>query len=121
MAQVVKFIGLLVIILGAIFLFKPEAIKNLWNFFEKGKKIYLAGALRIIAGIIFLLSASDCRLRGFIAVLGLLFLLSGMLIFFIGPDKIKILLRWWGERPLFVLRIVSVVILGLGVLIVYAV
>lgn len=121
MALAVKFIGLLIIIMGAVFLFRPEAIRKLWAFFEKDKRLYLAGAVRIIFGIIFLLSASQCRLRGFIAVLGLLFLLSGMLIFFIGPDKIKVVLRWWSEKPLFVLRLAAIMIIGLGVLIVYAV
>ena len=46
MENVIKIIGIIIILIGILFLLKPDVMKKLMGFMKKGRRIYLAGLLR---------------------------------------------------------------------------
>jgi uncharacterized protein YjeT (DUF2065 family) len=71
--------------------------------------------LPLVAGILFLLSASASSQVTFIVVLGLLVLLKG-LVFLFGPrEKVKRMIEWWLQGSDKAYRVYAVVAIGLGV------
>jgi uncharacterized protein YjeT (DUF2065 family) len=117
---VIKIIGVIFILLGAGILLKPQILKKLMNFMKKGKRIYLAGTVRFVIGIIFLLGASAARNETVIAVIGILFLLGGLLIFVLGPDRIRRTLEFYSRQPDLLFRFISLIPIAIGGLVIYA-
>ncbi len=89
MVIAIKSIGVLFILVGILYLVKPEVFKRLMEFFKKGKRMYFAGLIRFILAVVFLLGASDCYIKWVIAAFGILFLISGLLVFMLGPKKAR--------------------------------
>ena len=116
----VRLIGLLIMALGIVVLVKPEQMRKLFVFFKQGKRIYAMGVLRIVLGIIFLLTATQCKMVGVITVLGILFLVAGILIFTLGKDKCIVFIEKVEGFSINVLRLLSLVAVGFGVLILIA-
>ena len=117
----VKLLALVIIGIGVAVLLNPEIMKRMVSFWEKEKRLYGAGVLRILFGIILLLAASQCRVAWIIALMGILFLVGGIVIFALRLKKIKAILKKWQEKPLTVLRLLGLVALLIGTLILNAV
>ena len=81
MENIIKIIGIIIILIGILFLLSPDVMKKLMGFMKKGRRIYLAGLLRFALSVIFLLGAGECNYKWIIAAFGVLFLISGLLIF----------------------------------------
>jgi len=118
MIVLVKIIGISMIGFGAIFLLSPKAMKQFMLFCEKGKRLYISGMLRILAGTIFLLAASDSRCVLVMVILGILLLIGGIIIFILGLDRVKTVLKAYYAKPPLVLRLFALVAIALGVLII---
>ncbi|KPK38997.1 MAG: hypothetical protein AMJ78_09145 [Omnitrophica WOR_2 bacterium SM23_29] len=121
MLILVKLIGIVIVAMGIIFLLNPEAMKRVINYWGQGKRLYLVGILRLLIGVVLLLSASQCRLVGAIVTLGILVLLGGIIIFALGLEKVKSILDWWDKKPLSVLRLLALIALAIGALLLYSV
>ncbi len=119
-SDVIKIIGIIVIVLGIAYLVKPGIMKWLLEFFKKGSSIYIAGLLRFVLGVVFLLAARECSKPTIIGVLGVLFLLGGFLIFILGPKRTRPILEWWQRKPEWVMRALALLTAAFGVLIIYA-
>jgi uncharacterized protein YjeT (DUF2065 family) len=120
MEIIVKIVGILILLIGIVFLLEPGVIKRLMEFMKKGKRVYFAGVLRFALAIIFLLGASGCDQKWIIAAFGILFLISGLLIFILGPEKIRQIFDWYQNQPALLFRIIAVIVLACGAIIVYS-
>lgn len=120
METAVKIIGIAIIVMGIIYLFRPSVAKQLMVFFKKDSRIYFAGLLRFIFGAIFLSAADECDRPAIITVLGVLFLAGGVLIFILGSGRMRRILEWWQSKPLWIMQILAVVTSCFGALIIYA-
>jgi hypothetical protein len=120
MDAVVKIVGIVIVLLAVLFLLKPDITKHLLGFFRRGKRIYLAAVVRLIMAIVFLLAARECDITWVIVVFGVLFLISGLLIFMIGAERIKPMLDWFQNKSPVVIRLVAVIILAVGAIIIYS-
>ena len=120
MEIVVKIVGILIIFIGIGYLLKPDIIKQLMAFFKKGKRVYFAAVLRFALAIIFLLGASGCDQKWIIAAFGILFMISGLLILILGPEKIRQIFDWYQNQPILLFRIIAAIVLACGAVIVYA-
>lgn len=121
MLILVKLIGIIMVGMGIIFLVSPKTMRQVMLLCEKGKRVYMAGILRILIGVIFLLAAPQARLAGVIVTLGILIIIAGGIIFILGLDRVKAILKWYYERPLLVLRLIALIAIVIGVLILYSV
>ena len=88
MEIIVKIVGILIVLIGIVFLLKPGVMKRLMEFIKKGKRVYFAAVIRFTLAIIFLLGAGECYQKWIIAAFGILFLISGLLILILGPERI---------------------------------
>jgi len=108
-------------LMGIAYLLRPDIIKKLMGFFKKGKRIYLAGLIRFALAVVFFVAARECRYPWIIFASGLIFLVGGLLIFLLGPEKIRRILEWYQEQPTLIFRIIALIVLLFGVIIILSV
>lgn len=119
MVILVRFIGILMACMGAIVILSPNVMKKMISFWRKGNRLYAGGVVRVLLGVVFLLSAPQTRLTGVIYTLGILMLLGGIVIFILGVKKLKAILDWWDKLPHYILRLMGFLILAIGALVIY--
>jgi membrane glycosyltransferase len=118
MGTVIKIIGVIIVSITIVFLVKPQVMRRLMVFFKKGNRIYLAGLIRLALAVVFLLGARECDITWVIVVFGILFLISGLLVFMLGPAKIGRMLDWYEKRSLILSRFLAAIILAVGAIII---
>jgi len=117
---VVKVIGIVFIFMAIVYFLKPDIMKRLMEFFKQGKRIYIAGVIRFVLAIVFLLAANQCERTWVIIVFGILFMISGLLVFTLGTKRLKSMLDWWQKQSVLLLRVIALITLAIGAVIIYA-
>jgi len=120
MKTIIQVLGILIVLVGIVYLLKPDVMKWLMEFFKQGKRIYLAGLIRLVLAIVFLLAARECDITWVIVAFGILLLISGILIFMLGPRRLKSILEWWQKQPTLLLRVLALIALAVGAVIIYS-
>jgi len=120
MLILVRALGVVIVGMASAILFNPKLLKTVMNFWRQDKRIYLAGAIRIVFGTVLLMAAPLCRLSIFIYTLGGLMMIAGLSIFMISPEWIYKMLDWWQTKPPLVARLMGLVALSIGALILYS-
>ena len=121
MLTLARAIGILIVTMGTAIALNPMVFKLVLNFWKKGKRIYIAGTVRLVFGALFLSIASSCRFPLVMTILGALMILGGILIFLIGPDRMKTIFIWWETRPPILMRLMGVIALSIGALIIFSI
>jgi len=117
---VIKSLGILFTLMGIAYLLRPEIIKKLMGFFKKGKRIYFAGLVRLALAVVFFVAASECRYFWIIFASGVIFLMGSLLIFLLGPDKIRRILDWYEGQPIVIFRVIALIVLVFGMVIIFS-
>jgi len=117
---VIKSLGILFVLMGIAYLLRPDIIKRLMGFFKKGIRIYFAGLIRFALAIIFLVGARECRYFWIIFASGIIFLSGGLLIFMLGPEKIRRIFDWYEQQPALIFRVIALVVLVFGAIIIFS-
>ena len=120
MDTVVKIIGIGIMILGVAYFAQPGIMKWLMIFFKQGERIYISGVMRLVLGIVFLLSARECSIRWIIILCSIIFIAGSAVIFMLGPRKFEPFISWAERQPAWVLRIIAVFVAVFGGIIIYA-
>lgn len=120
MDTVIKIIGTVIVCMGLAYLISPGLLKAIMRFFAVGSRLYLAAVVRFGLAIVFFLGARECDMRWVIALFGLIFMLSGLLIFMLGLQRSKSIISWYQRQPASIFRVVAVIVLVVGLIIVYA-
>ena len=117
MKELIRLIGVTCIAAGIIYMLRPDLPKRLMAFAAKGRRIYLAGILRFAMAVVFLIGAEKCRYKWLIVACGIGFLISGLLVFMLGPKRLNPMLAWFTKQPNLIIRIFAVIALAIGVVI----
>jgi len=120
MVHLVWIIGALIGAWGLLAVFAPEKMRRFVRFMGEEKRYYLAALFRLIVAVIFLILGRDVQQTRIILLLGLLFLIGGILVLVIPQPKIKGMLNWWITKPLWVYRLWGVAAVVFAALIIYA-
>jgi hypothetical protein len=120
MILLVKVMGIFAASMGLMIIINPEVTKGVIAYWQRGTNIYAVGLLRVILGVVFLLSVPHARNWEAIFGLGVILLLSALLLFALGLGKAKEILDWWGKRPHYFLRLMGILACAIGVLIIYS-
>jgi len=120
MDTVIKILGIIFVFIAIVYLLKPEAMNRMMDFFKQGKRIYFAGLIRFVLAVVFLLGARECDIPWVIATLGIVFLISGLLIFMLRLEKLKSILEWYQEQSLLLLRVIASIALLVGAIVIYS-
>ena len=117
---VIKIIGIIIAFVAILYLLKPDVMEWLMQFFKQGKRIYFAGLIRFALAIVFLLAATKCNKPKVIGAFGILFIISGLLVFIIPLEKIKAYIGWWQKQSSLLLRVIALIALAIGAVIIYS-
>ncbi|MGD8501292.1 MAG: hypothetical protein PVJ86_11630 [Phycisphaerales bacterium] len=117
---VIKSLGIIFALIGVAYLLRPDVMKRLMGFFKKGRRIYFPGLIRFALAVVFFVGARECRYPWVILVFGILFLIGGLLIFVLGPEKIRRLLDWYKEQPTLIFRVIALIVLAVGAIIIFS-
>jgi hypothetical protein len=120
MGTIIKVIGTVIVFIGLVYLIKPTVLKGTMRFFAKGSRLYLAAMVRFALAIVFFSGARHCGIRWVIVLFGLIFLLSGILIFMLGLKNSKVIIRWYLDQPNLIFMVVATIVLAVGLIILYA-
>jgi uncharacterized protein YjeT (DUF2065 family) len=118
---VIKSLGILFAVIGIVYLLRPDFLKWMMEFFKKGNRIYFSGVLRFALAVVFLVGARECRYPWVIFIFGILFLIGGLLIFSLGPKKIRRMFDWYLRQSSLVFRAIALIVLIVGAVVIYSV
>jgi len=117
---VIQSLGIVFALVGIVYLLRPDIMKWLMEFFKQGRRMYFAALIRLILAVVFLLAARECDITWVIVVFGILFLISGLLVFVIPLEKIKAYIGWWQKKSPLLLRLMALIALAIGAIIIYS-
>lgn len=120
MDKVVLCLGIVILLLGIVYVIKPDVIRWLLGFFRQGRRLYLISLVRFTLAVVFLVGARECDITWVIVVFGILFFVSGLLIVGLGLEKVKSILDWWEKQSSVLLRILALVTIAVGAVITYS-
>ncbi|HXV27722.1 MAG TPA: hypothetical protein VD913_02035 [bacterium] len=115
-----KLLGLVIFGLGIAFTIKPQWLKRLLDYLEEGNHLLYKAAFRIVIGAVFLLAAPQARVVPVLVTFGVLFTLSGILMYAIGIEKLKGMIAWWKEMSPTPLRLFALIPVFVGAMILYS-
>ncbi len=117
---VIQSLGIVFVLVGIVYLLRPDVMKWLMEFFKQGKRMYFAGLIRFALAIVFLVGARECKRFWVIFAFGILFIISGLLVFIIPLEKIKAYIGWWQKKSPLLLRLMALIALAIGAIIIYS-
>ena len=120
MVWFIVIVGLCAMGLCLTILIRPEILRRMINFYTIGKRIYLAGFIRLLAGIIILILASNARIWIYVICVGVFAAASGLSVFFLALRRTKILLSRLQKQPNLIIRLYAIAALVIWVLLFYA-
>jgi len=118
MDLVIKIIGIVFVAIAVVYILKPGVMKRLFEFFKKGNRLYIAVPIRLGLGVVFLLGARECKHFWPVFAFGILFLISGMLVLVLGPNKLRPMIEWWQKQSDLLARAMALIVLAIGVVII---
>jgi hypothetical protein len=118
MSIAIQIIGIVIVAIGVVYILKPSVMKGLFQFFKKGNRLYVAAPIRLALAVVFLLGARECKQFWVIFVLGIIFLISGVLVLVLGPKKLVPILEWFQGQSEILQRVVALIVLAVGVVII---
>ena len=117
MIILIKLFGLLILAMGLTIFAVPQVIQKIFDFIKEGNRIYYAGVIRGAVGIIFFLCSSLSLVPLASIALGIMFLVSGITVFAVEPEKMKSLIAHYIEMPGLVIRLLGLVAASFGILV----
>jgi uncharacterized membrane protein len=121
MATIIQSLGIAFVFVGMLHLLRPDVSKRIVEFFKKGSRVYFVGLIRFALAVVFLLGARDCKVKWVIVVFGILFLISGLVIFMLGPKRLRPVLDWYQRQSSILIRVIAVIILVAAVVVIWSV
>jgi len=120
MVILIALIGVFLIFVGLVVLIVPRAMTQTLKVFLDRRWVPAASIIRIVLGLVLIFGADDTRLPTFVLGFGVLVLIAGIAIPFIGFERIQRLVHFWLRQTDSVLRLWSLGALGLGGVLVWA-
>ena len=116
----VKFLGIVIVVMGIIFLINTKGLRQYILFWKQEKRLQIGGIIAIIFGIFFLIAAPQCRLTWLITVFGIWSIIKGVLLLTLSQKKIYAYLDRWLNKSISVTRFLGLVALAFGALLIYS-
>ena len=119
MAEIVKALGILFLVLGVVNYLKPNLVRSFIGFAKVGKRAYIGGVIRIAIGIFLLFAIPHVSIPAIVGTIGALALIAGLTILFVGMQRVHALLDWLYALPDQKLRLFPLIGVLFGVLLIY--
>ena len=119
MVFLAKTVSLLICIWGLVLVIFPDQAKSWIGLVKADARAYGIGVVRFVFGGILLFASPQCHIPPIAIMLGILFLLSGSLIFVMGLEKVREWIGWLEGQSLLVFRLLGLIVICFSVLILY--
>ncbi|MDD3088643.1 MAG: hypothetical protein PHT95_01680 [Candidatus Omnitrophica bacterium] len=116
MVLLAKIIGIVVLTAGVVVFMTPVSMKKVLDLVLVGNRVYAVAAVRVTVGILLLASARECSIPWLVAVIGMIPLLAGAVMLYLGAEKVKSFIGIIKEKPEGLIRRVVLVPIMIGVL-----
>ena len=120
MNVIVVIVGWLIILLGLFGIARPHSLIDAVLSWPTAARFYFSVLTRLVLGVLFILAAPRCRLPRLIYVLGAIILLIGIVLFFLGADRVDGILHWFCTGSELCIRLIYLIGILFGVLLIYA-
>ncbi|NQT90959.1 MAG: hypothetical protein HQ558_06875 [Candidatus Omnitrophica bacterium] len=120
MVMAVKAIGIVILLIGVVFMIMPKAMRSCMSFWTRGWNALLGALINVPLGAFLLYAASECRVMWFVATIGIIAIVKGVLIVVLGPARVSKAAVAWTTRKDFVLRLIAVMPIAFGILLIFA-
>lgn len=120
MALIVVVVGLLMIGVALAMLVSPTVLKSFLHKLLEPRWLPMVSALRIAVGVLFMLAAPYTRLPKLVWVIGILAIVGGLIVLFLGSTRTRLLSDWWLRRSSTTLRLWAGFAFIFGALLVWA-
>jgi hypothetical protein len=120
MNVVVVIVGWLILLLGLLGIASPHSLVNGVLGMSSVTRFYVTVIVRIVVGIIFLLAARRCRVAWLVYLFGVVILLSGLVLLFLGAGRLDEIINWFAARSDLGLRSAYVVDVIIGATLIFA-
>lgn len=117
MLILIKLVALLMTVFGLSIFASPQFTQRVFQFFKEGNRIYYAGVIRAVVGLFILMSASKSVVPVAATSLGVIFLLSGIVVFAGNLEKMKAFLEHYSQMPTLVVRLLGLIAATFGILV----
>ena len=113
-------LGFIVTAVGVLGLAAPSVLQEFGRSMQSPAGLYVIAAARVVFGAILLWAAPNSRTPRILVVLGILIVLAGLAMPFLGVDRSRSLFDWWSTQGSFFARAWPFVAIGFGLFIAYA-
>ena len=117
---IVVIVGWLILLLGLLGIASPHSLVNAVLAMPSATRFYVTVIVRIVVGIIFLFAARRCRVAWLVYLFGVIILLSGIVLLFLGAGRLDGIVNWFAARSGAGLRFAYVVDVIIGALLIFA-
>lgn len=113
-------LGALIAAIGLVGMTAPSALLEFGRSLQTPSALYAVAGIRIAFGALLLWAASASRMPRTLRIIGTIAVIAGLLIPFLGVERVQAMLTWWANQGrLFIRGSMSLVVL-FGVFIIYA-
>jgi hypothetical protein len=120
MNVVVVIVGWLILLLGLLGIASPHSLVNGVLGMSSATRFCVTVIVRIVVGIIFLFAARRCRVAWLVYLFGVIILLSGLVLLFLGAGRLDEIINWFAARSDLGLRSAYVLDVIIGALLIFA-
>jgi uncharacterized membrane protein YgdD (TMEM256/DUF423 family) len=120
MVVLVNIVGIVLVVMGVVVLVRPGILKSWLSFWQQGNRLQLAVLIRLVIGSVFVTAAPRCHVPGVILIVGIVVFGSGIVGLILGPERLRSIAQWYGDRPARVQRAWALLTMGLGAVVLYA-
>ena len=113
-------VGWLLLLLGLLGIASPHSLVDAVLGMSSATRFYVTVIVRIVVGIIFLYAARRCRVAWLVYLFGVIILLSGIVLLFLGVGRLDQALNWFAARSDAGLRSAYVFDVIIGALLIFA-
>jgi hypothetical protein len=117
---IVLIVGWLTLLLGLLGIASPHSLVNAVLGISPATRFYVTVIVRMVVGIIFLFAARHCRVAWLVYLFGVIILLSGIVLLFLGAGRLDEMINWFAARSDAGLRSAYVVDVIIGALLIFA-
>ena len=122
MTVLIALFGAAIAALGILGFVRPSRLVGFGtSTFQSRAGLYWAMGMRVVLGLLLLAAASESRFPQALRVLGTISLVAAAISPLVGFARLRRFVQWWSERPASLIRVSSLVTVGLGAFLMYAV
>ncbi len=113
-------LGVFIVLMGAWGVLAPARITDFVNRFGSPSGMWIAALIRLVLGLALWFAAPHSRAPIVLQALGVVAIVAAVAIPFMGAERFRALVDWWGKLSTGAQRLWSLVAVGFGALILWA-